>query len=75
MKAEMILKELVSININGQMAVNMKKSILILLACLIVFMTACAGQGKDVTQSEAAEYLRKWDQIDSVKWSKELISN
>lgn len=53
----------------------MKKVIIILSACLIVFMTACAGQGKDVTQSEAAEYLRKWDQIDSVKWSKELISN
>ncbi len=31
--------------------------------------------GKDVTQSEAVEYFRKWDQIDSVKWSTELISN
>ena len=49
MKVEMILKELVSININGQMAVNMKKVIIILSACLIVFMTACAGQGKDAS--------------------------
>ena len=53
----------------------MKKTIVVLLACLIVFMTAYTGQGKDVTQSEAVEYFRKWDQIDSVKWSKELISN